>query len=177
MNRHTTAENMTELEQSSQNTAPADTSIAPNASELEDFTNGGEHSALDDFDETAADAQETAQKESAQTSAKPTGVFTLEQTDEEKEADKKLRAESMKIMASVGNFGIFLILAVLFSYFIGNALDSFFGTKPVFTVFWILCGIAASIRELVSNIKKAMKLAEDSSPENKTDADSDIKNA
>jgi F0F1-type ATP synthase assembly protein I len=79
----------------------------------------------------------------------------------EKQADRKLKADSLKIAANLGNFGIFLILAVLFGYFIGNALDGFFGTKPILTVFWICCGVAAAVRELVKNIKAASKLSED----------------
>lgn len=79
----------------------------------------------------------------------------------EKEADRKLRAESYKIMASVGNFGLFLIIAVLFGWFIGSTMDKFFGIKPVFTVFWIATAVAASILELVRNVKAAKKLGEE----------------
>ena len=64
-------------------------------------------------------------------------------------------------MASVGNFGLFLLIAIIFGYFIGNALDSFFGTKPVFAVFWVVCAVIASIRELWRSIHKAKRLAED----------------
>ena len=79
----------------------------------------------------------------------------------EKEADRKLKADSLKIAANLGNFGIFLVLAVLFGYFIGHALDGFFGTKPILTVFWVCCGVIAAVRELVKNIKAAGKLSED----------------
>lgn len=79
----------------------------------------------------------------------------------DKAESKEVRAESFRLMASVGNFGLFLLIAIIFGYFIGNALDSFFGTKPVFTVFWVVCAVIASIRELWRSIRKAKRLAED----------------
>ncbi len=79
----------------------------------------------------------------------------------DKAESKEVRAESFRLMASVGNFGLFLLIAIIFGYFIGNALDSFFGTKPVFTVFWVVCAVIASIRELWRSIHKAKRLAED----------------
>ena len=82
-------------------------------------------------------------------------------TDEEiAEEDRKLRAQSYKIAANLGNFGMFLIIALIFGYVIGRWMDGFFGTKPVFMVFWICCAVAASILELVKNIKKAQKLGD-----------------
>ena len=79
----------------------------------------------------------------------------------DKAESKEVRAESFRLMASVGNFGLFLLIAIIFGYFIGNALDSFFGTKPVFTVFWVVCAVIASIRELWRSIHKAKRLTED----------------
>lgn len=76
------------------------------------------------------------------------------------EEDKKVRSESYRLMANVGNFGLFLLLAVLFGYFIGKTCDEFFGTKPVFTVLWIGFGVAASVLEVVRTIKAAQKLGE-----------------
>ena len=80
------------------------------------------------------------------------------ETKEAKEADKKLRAESFKLASEFGSIGLFLLLAVLFSYYIGKWCDQLFGTKPIFTVFWICCGIAATVLEAIKNIKKASKL-------------------
>ncbi len=79
----------------------------------------------------------------------------------EKEADRKLRSESYKIMARFGNFGLFLIIAVVFGWFIGSAMDKLFGTNPVFTVFWIVAAVAASILEVVRSVKAAKKLGEE----------------
>ena len=79
----------------------------------------------------------------------------------DKAESKEVRAESFRLMASVGNFGLFLLIAIIFGYFIGNALDSFFGTKPVFTVFWVVCAVIASIRELWRSIHNAKRLTED----------------
>ena len=80
-------------------------------------------------------------------------------------ADDKLKTESLKTAAGWGNFGLFLLLAVIFGYFIGNALDGFLGTKPVLTVFWVCCGVAAAVRELVRSIKAASKLGNDDAPQ------------
>ncbi len=75
-----------------------------------------------------------------------------------KEEDKKLRAESFKLASEFGNMGLFLLFALIFSYAIGNFCDKIFGTKPIFTVFWICCGVAATVLETIKNIKKASKL-------------------
>lgn len=82
------------------------------------------------------------------------------QTEEEKEKTRKLLAESRNLAANVGNFGLFLILAVGVGYLIGSFLDEWLGIKPVMTVFWIVCGVASAIIELVKTIKAAAKLAE-----------------
>ena len=86
-------------------------------------------------------------------------------SDEEiAEEDRKLRAQSIKTASNVGNFGMFLIIAVIFGYVIGRWMDGFFGTKPVFIIFWVCCGVAASILELVKNIQKAKNLGENKPP-------------
>ena len=62
-------------------------------------------------------------------------------TQAERDAeDKKLRAESYKIMAHMGNFTLYFLVALVFTWFIGSAMDNFFNTAPVFTIFWIFCG-------------------------------------
>ncbi len=75
-----------------------------------------------------------------------------------KEADKKLRADSFKLASEFGSIGLFLLIAVVISYHIGKWCDQFLGTKPILTVFWICCGIAATVLEAIKNIKKASKL-------------------
>ena len=110
-----------------------------------------------------------------QLAASPSG-FDDDDNDDEKvvivpegseEEDRKLRAESYKIMASIGNLGLFLLLAVIVGYFIGDFLDGKLGTKPWFTVFWILCGVAATVKEAIRNIKAAQKLGEKETPKSK----------
>ena len=81
---------------------------------------------------------------------------------EAKEADKKIRAESFKLASEFGSMGLFLLIALVFSYYIGKWCDGLFGTKPIFTVFWICCGVAASVLEAVRTIKKAGKLDQSS---------------
>ncbi len=79
--------------------------------------------------------------------------------DEKKEADR-VRAESLNILGKVGNFGLFLLIAIIFGYFIGDQLDSFFGTKPVFAVFWIGCAVIASFRELWRSVREAKRIGD-----------------
>ena len=79
-----------------------------------------------------------------------------------KEADKKIRAESFKLASEFGSIGLFLLIALVFSYYIGKWCDGLFGTKPIFTVFWICCGVAASVLEAVRTIKKASQLDQSS---------------
>lgn len=82
-------------------------------------------------------------------------------TQAEREAeDKKLRAESYKIMANMGNFTLYFIVALIFTWFIGTNMDEFFNTKPVFTIFWIACGIASTVLEVRKTILAAKKLGE-----------------
>lgn len=79
--------------------------------------------------------------------------------DEKKEAES-VRAESLNILGKVGNFGLFLLIAIIFGYFIGDLLDSFFGTKPVFAVFWIGCAVIASFRELWRSVREAKRIGD-----------------
>ena len=88
------------------------------------------------------------------------GVLETPVSEAQQAADRKLMRDSRNLAANLGNFGLFLILALGVGYFIGGFLDDLFGTKPIFTVFWIACGFAASIKELSANIKAAQKLAE-----------------
>ncbi len=90
-------------------------------------------------------------------------VSEAQESEAQKAADRKVMRDSRNLAANVGNFGLFLLLAVVAGYFIGQFLDDFFGTKPVFTVFWVVCGIAASVKELAANLKAAKRLAEEES--------------
>ena len=76
------------------------------------------------------------------------------------EEDKKLRADSLKLASEFGSIGLFLLIALCFSYYIGKWCDQIFGTKPIFTIFWICCGVAATILEAVKTIKKASHLGD-----------------
>ena len=78
----------------------------------------------------------------------------------QKEDDSKVRAESLKMAGSFGNFGLFLVIAVVFGYVIGGWCDGFFGTKPWLRVFWVVCAVIASIMEFVKNVKKAQKFGD-----------------
>lgn len=110
--------------------------------------------AMNDSPPNDATARELRQNDSDDAKA-------VDRHSVDKMESKKVRAESFRLMASVGNFGLFLLLAIIFGYFIGNGLDSFFGTKPVFTVFWVVCAVIASIRELWRSVHRARQLGED----------------
>ena len=82
-------------------------------------------------------------------------------TQAERDAeDKKLRAESYKIMAHMGNFTLYFLVALVFTWFIGSAMDNFFNTAPIFTIFWIICGIASTVLEVRKTLIAAKKLGE-----------------
>ena len=95
-------------------------------------------------------------KDDAPAASADTGKTQAERDAE----DKKLRAESYKIMANMGNFALYLVIALVFTWFIGSAMDNFFGTTPVFTIFWILCGIASTVLEVRKTLIAAKKLGE-----------------
>lgn len=80
--------------------------------------------------------------------------------EEQKEEDSRIRAESLKMAGSFGNFGLFLVIAVVFGYVIGRWCDGYFGTKPWMTVFWVVCAVIASVMEFVKNVKKAQKFGD-----------------
>lgn len=79
----------------------------------------------------------------------------------DEEEDKKIRAESYKIFGRFGNFGLFLVIALVFAYFIGDFCDRFFGTKPILTVFWLVCAVLASFKEVWRSISAARAIADD----------------
>ncbi|MCL2326204.1 MAG: AtpZ/AtpI family protein [Proteobacteria bacterium] len=62
--------------------------------------------------------------------------------------------------ASMGSFALFLGLAVVFGYVIGRYLDNWLGTGPYLTIFWVLCGVAASVMELIKLVRKAKLLGD-----------------
>ena len=108
----------------------------------------------DKIEESVSDTPETEHSEDVSTQA---DVDHSSESDT-KEEDKKLRAESFKLASEFGSIGLFLLFAIIFSYYIGKWCDQLFGTKPIFTVFWICCGVAATVLEAIKNIKKASKL-------------------
>ena len=98
---------------------------------------------------------------SAPTGRPPAASAAPTKTQAERDAeDKKLRAESYKIMANMGNFALYLVIALVFTWFIGSAMDNFFGTTPIFTIFWIFCGIASTVLEVRKTLIAAKKLGE-----------------
>lgn len=121
---------------------------------------GGENSQPES-DASAADSWDEPEdslwsKDDAPAASADTGKTQAERDAE----DKKLRAESYQIMANMGNFALYLVIALVFTWFIGSAMDNFFGTTPVFTIFWIFCGIASTVLEVRKTLIAAKKLGE-----------------
>ncbi len=78
------------------------------------------------------------------------------------EQDKALRAATLTAYGKFSTIGIFLLLSIAFGYAIGHFFDNLFHlNKPIFTVFWIICGIAATIKEFLTMLKNARKLGDD----------------
>ena len=63
-------------------------------------------------------------------------------------------------MAHMGNFTLYFLVALVFTWFIGSAMDNFFNTAPIFTIFWIICGIASTVLEVRKTLIAAKKLGE-----------------
>jgi ATP synthase protein I len=70
------------------------------------------------------------------------GVFTMTTQDGE---DKK---QAVRSMLAYGSLGIEMGLSVVIGIGIGYYLDSYFGTKPVLTVIFMLLGVIAGFRRL-----------------------------
>ena len=62
--------------------------------------------------------------------------------------------------ATMGSFALFLGLSVVVGYLIGRYLDNWLGTGPYLTIFWVICGVAAAIMELIKLIRKARRLGD-----------------
>ncbi len=83
---------------------------------------------------------------------------------EQAKADKALKAESMTAFARFSTFGIYLLLAIGLGYLIGHWLDKTFNCEPILTIFWVACGVAAAIMELVKSIKLASHIGDQDDP-------------
>lgn len=138
--------------------------VSSDAPDVQNFDDDEKNELWDDDDENdivACDAPSEASSTADMSQDKnqkktPASSSFWELPD--KDAARDLRAQSFKQFGVLGNFGLFLIVALIFGYVIGRALDTFFGTKPIFTVFWIMCASIASIREFVRSIKAAKNI-------------------
>ncbi len=67
-----------------------------------------------------------------------------------KEPDKDSKTKGFgKAYAIITSFIVTLVIAILLAIFVGRKLDEWLGTKAVFTVLFLLLGIAASFRNLI----------------------------
>ena len=60
----------------------------------------------------------------------------------------------LKQAAAVTSIGIAMVLAIFIGLAVGIFLDSKFSTKPVFTIIFLLFGIAAGYRNLFVMVKR-----------------------
>lgn len=158
------------LERESDAREPRKNSASENATERDGTQNAEESpdapagTPSDDWPEDADGlwaSDDTVTAAAASSDDTATAAAGSGKTQAEREAeDKKLRAESYKIMANMGNFTLYFIVALIFTWFIGTSMDEFFNTKPVFTIFWIACGIASTVLEVRKTILAAKKLGE-----------------
>jgi len=67
-------------------------------------------------------------------------------------ADHPMKKEDKafyKKLYSVSTAGIYMVVATMIGYFMGNKLDQWFDTYPWLTLFFLFCGIAAGFKNLI----------------------------
>ncbi|MBQ9817041.1 MAG: AtpZ/AtpI family protein, partial [Proteobacteria bacterium] len=163
------SDNSKELQQLSDDAQNVQTGAKNSESNPEDVYLWDDKDEEDDFvvrtEDEAANADSSADETSDSTGHDDGFLHNFRNTipkrpESDPEQQKRIRNESYKILANVGNIGLFFLVAMVICYVIGKACDGFFGTKPVLTIVWIGFGIAATIREMVRIISDAKKLGE-----------------
>jgi F0F1-type ATP synthase assembly protein I len=163
------SDNSKELQQLSDDAQNVQTGAKNSESNPEDVYLWDDKDEEDDFvvrtEDEAAHADSSADETSDSTGYDDGFLHNFRNTipkrpESDPEQQKRIRNESYKILANVGNIGLFFLVAMVICYVIGKACDGFFGTKPVLTIVWIGFGIAATIREMVRIISDAKKLGE-----------------
>ncbi|MDO8426425.1 MAG: AtpZ/AtpI family protein [Deltaproteobacteria bacterium] len=59
-----------------------------------------------------------------------------------------------KNLAMLSSMGITMVASTFIGLLIGIYLDKFFSTKPVFTIIFLILGIAAGFKSMFETIKK-----------------------
>ena len=77
--------------------------------------------------------------------------------------DKRRETERFRTMR-YASVGLELALSVVVGLLIGHWLDGRFGTGPVLTIVFLVCGSIAGMRGLYRAAQRAMKEEEDGAP-------------
>ncbi len=77
-----------------------------------------------------------------------------ENNDRKGLSEREIIVKALKDAAWVSSLGIYIGLCIVFGLLIGKWIDGNFGTEPVFTVIFILCGFAAAIRGGYRDVKR-----------------------
>jgi F0F1-type ATP synthase assembly protein I len=70
------------------------------------------------------------------------------------EHDRRLVARGV---ALYGTIGLEMVLATLVGYWIGAKVDAWLGSEPWATSFFLIVGVAAGIKRLVSVVRRALR--------------------
>jgi ATP synthase protein I len=62
---------------------------------------------------------------------------------------------SLRPLLSAGSIGLVFVVSIVIGTLIGVWLDGKLGTKPYLTLFFILIGIAAGVKNVIYYIKKS----------------------
>lgn len=62
----------------------------------------------------------------------------------------KFKKEYLRVLAAVSSLGIEMAVSIIVGYFIGKYLDKLFNTGTILTIVFILFGIGAGFKRLLS---------------------------
>jgi ATP synthase protein I len=64
-------------------------------------------------------------------------------------ADKKPASSSLGSLGALSAVGIAFVLALLFGFLFGRALDRWLGTSPIFMIVFFFLGLAAGVLNVI----------------------------
>lgn len=75
--------------------------------------------------------------------------------------------EKLKPLALVGQIGIDIVSSIVISYLIGYGLDKLFRTNGVFSILFIIIGVAAGFYNFYRSVKYYFKKKDNKEKDNK----------
>jgi len=72
-------------------------------------------------------------------------------------SDERERRLVARGVALYGTIGLEMVLATLVGYWIGSEVDERFGSEPWATTFFLIVGVAAGIKRLVTVVRRALR--------------------